>query len=58
MAITKIAGGTEQMYEKEVSVSRKQRFTIKQVDAQIASLQARIVELEKDKTDALAIKEE
>lgn len=55
--ITKVSGGTEQMFEKDVTIVQKRRFTIKQLDAQIASLQARIAELEKDKTDAEALKD-
>jgi predicted kinase len=57
MAITKVSGGVEQIYEKEVATTRKVRFTIKQLDAQIAQLQARIAELEKDKVDAEAIRD-
>jgi len=59
--ITKVsvAQEAEAVFEKEiVQPVRKQRFTIKQIDAQIARLQAQIVDLEKDKTDALAIRGE
>ena len=57
--ITKVSGGAEEMFEKELVMPvQKRRFTIKQIDAQIVQLQARIAELEKDKVDALAIKDE
>jgi hypothetical protein len=56
MAIIKIVGAAEPLYEKEVLMPvQKRRFTIKQIDAQIAQLKVKIAELEKDKADALAI---
>jgi len=58
MAIIKISGGVEQMFEKDVSQpARKERFTIKQKEAQKARLQAMINEIDADIAEAKAIKE-
>jgi hypothetical protein len=55
MAITKVEGAVE-MFEKEiVQPVRKERFTLKQLDAQILQLQTRLDALKKDKADALAL---
>jgi len=57
--ITKVSGGAEQMYEKEVVMpARKERFTLKQLDMQIAQAQARLDDLKSQKAEALAIKDE
>ena len=60
MAVTKLSTkNDEAMFVKEIPMpSIKQHFTIKQLDERIQSLQNQIEELEKDKADALAIKEE
>ena len=57
--ITKIAvaKGAEQMFEKEVTIpARKERFTIKQKEAQKARLQAMRDLIDADIAEALAIK--
>jgi len=56
--IEKISGGVEQMFEKDVATTRKERFTIKQKEAQKARLQAMIVEIDADIAEAKGIKEE
>jgi len=57
MAITKVSGGAEQMFEKEVSQpARKERFTIKQKEAQKVRLRAEIDKIDADIAEALAIK--
>ena len=58
MAIIKISGGMEQIFEKDVATTRKERFTIKQKEAQKARLQAMIDEIDKDIVEAKAMKEE
>ena len=56
MAITKVLGGAEQMFEKEVAQPvRKERFTIKQKEAQKARLQKQIDEIDKDIAETKAI---
>jgi len=56
--ITKVSGGAEQMFEKEVATTRKERFTIKQKEAQKIRLQAMITEIDADIAEAKAMKEE
>ena len=59
MAITKVSGGMEQMFEKEISQpARKERFTIAQKEAQKARLQAQIDAIDADIAEAKTIKEE
>ena len=64
MAITKVVMESarvevEQIYEKEIpQPSRKERFTISQLDSQIEQHQAQIDALLAKKAEALAIKEE
>ena len=53
--IEKISGGVEQMFEKDVATTRKERFTIKQKEAQKARLQAMIVEIDADIAEAKGI---
>lgn len=56
MAITKIEGGAEQMFAKEVTIpARKIRFTIKQKEAQNARLRAQIDAIDADIAEAKAI---
>ena len=46
---------TEGPYEKDVIIKR--RFTISQLDLQIANLEKRLSELKADRVEVLAIKE-
>jgi len=55
MAIVKVSGGAEQMFEEDVVMSHKQRFTIKQLDAQIVQAQARVDELKAKKAEVLKL---
>ena len=56
MAITKVSGGAEQMFEKEVTFpARKERFTIKQKEAEKARLQAMIDKIDADIAEAKGI---
>jgi hypothetical protein len=57
MAIEKISGGTEQVFEKEIATTRKERFTLKQKEAQKARLQALIDVIDADIAEAKAVKE-
>ena len=57
MAIEKISGGTEQVFEKEIATTRKERFTLKQKEAQKARLQAMIDVIDADISEAKAVKE-
>ena len=54
--ITKVSGGAEQMFEKEVTFpARKDRFTIKQKEAQKVRLQAEIDKIDADIAEAKGI---
>ena len=55
--ITKVSGGAEQMFEKEIATTRKVRFTLKQKEAEKARLQAMIVEIDADIAEAKTIKD-
>ena len=55
--ITKVSGGAEQMFEKDVATSRKDKFTIKQKEAEKARLQAMIVAIDADIAEAKTIKD-
>ena len=55
--ITKVSGGAEQMFEKDVATTRKERFTLKQKEAQKARLQAMIDAIDADIAEAKAVKE-
>jgi hypothetical protein len=57
MAIEKISGGVEQMFEKEIATTRKVRFTLKQKEAEKARLQAMIVEIDADIAEAKVLGE-
>ena len=57
MAIAKVSGGAEQMFEKEIATTRKVRFTLKQKEAEKARLQAMIVEIDADIAEAKTIKD-
>ena len=58
MAIEKVSGGAEQMFEKEIAIpARKERFTLKQKEAQKARLQAMIDLIDADIAEAKTIKD-
>ena len=58
MAIEKVSGGAEQMFEKEVAIpARKERFTLKQKEVQKVRLQKMIDEIDADIAEAKGIKE-
>ena len=61
MAITKVvtAVSAEATFEKEITIpARKERFTIKQKEAEKARLQAMIDKIDADIAEAKAIREE
>ena len=53
--IAKVSGGAEQMYEKDIATTRKERFTIKQKEAQKVRLQAQIDAIDADIAEAKGI---
>ena len=56
--ITKVSGGMEQIFEKEVAQpTRKERFTLKQKEAQKVRLQEMIDAIDADIAEAKAIKD-
>jgi hypothetical protein len=56
--ITKVSGGAEQMFEKEVTIpARKERFTIKRKEAEKVRLQAEIDKIDADIAEAKTIKD-
>ena len=55
--IAKVSGGAEQMFEKDIATTRKERFTIAQKEAQKARLQAMIDLIDADIAEAKTIKE-